>query len=107
VPVLASRGVRFGEAESGQVGHGAQAGGGGVLRWHPEDQVLWAEAGIGGVVADFARQLRAELEEAVFPVLGVFLDQEPPALRVELRINLHYGAADGQHAGNSVDILSA
>ena len=107
MPVLAADGVRFGEAEGGQVGYGAQAGGGGVLRWHREDQVLWAEADIADVTADFARQLRTELQGAVFPVLGVFLDQEPPAFRVELRINLHHGAADCKHTSNSAEILHA
>ena len=56
---------------------------------------------------DLARQLRAELEAAVFPVLGVFLDQEPLAVRVEFRIDLDDGPADGQDPGYAFEILDA
>jgi hypothetical protein len=107
VPVLATGGVGRGEAQARQVGHGAQPGRGGVLLRHGEEEVAGSKAAALDVRAEFAGQLRAELETAVFLVFGIFLDEEPTAGWVEFRIHLHHCPADRQDSCGGIEVFYA
>jgi hypothetical protein len=52
MPVPAPGRVGLGEPERGQVGHGAQPGGEGVLQSHREDQIVRPEVGVLDVRSD-------------------------------------------------------
>lgn len=78
---------------------------GGVLLRHGEDEVAGAEAVALDVRAEFAGQLHAELETAVFLVFGIFLDEEPAAGGVEFRIHLHHRPADRQDPRGGIKVL--
>jgi hypothetical protein len=107
MPVLAPGRVGLGEPERGEVGHGTQPGGGGVLPVHREDQIARPEVRVLDVRGDLDSELCAQLEAAEFLVLGILLDQEPATGGMELRIHLDNRAANCQDPGDEIHVTEA
>jgi hypothetical protein len=57
----------------------------------------WSKLFSVPVNLQFFDYLRAELESSIPLAFRIVLDKEPFTLRVELRVNLHHGAAHRKH----------
>jgi hypothetical protein len=105
VPVPPPYSVRLGPPEHVRVHHKPQLPHPrSFLLRCPEQQIDPPQPVLLRVHLQLRRDLHAELEAPELFVLGIVLDQEPPALRVKLREHLHHGAAHGQHPRPEVQI---